>query len=151
MSLIIGHGSARIAPIARAVGADPRTVRALVRGDTRTVSLQLRELITAVYDAWWDKRAPARTRVERGAATAARNRAIAGDWCAAALDDGQLDLPGYRPPRLETRHLHRPRRLPTRTNTAKEGRMTPGQRASPARILSLARKHEAQREEPEAC
>ena len=47
---------------------------------------------------WWDKRAPGRTRFERGAATAARKRAIAGDWCAAAaLDDDLLDTPGYRP------------------------------------------------------
>jgi hypothetical protein len=93
---VMGHGSARIA---RAAGAHPRTIRALVRGESRTVSVQLRELTTDLYDAWWDKRAPARTRFERGAATAARKRAIAGDWCAAAaLDDDQLDTPGYRPP-----------------------------------------------------
>src|SRR5205809_515649 len=31
-------------------------------------------------------------------ARAARRRAIAGNWCAgAALDDDQLDIPGYRP------------------------------------------------------
>ena len=92
---VMGHGSARVA---RAVGVHPTTIRSLVRGDTRTVSPQLRDAITAVYDAWWDKRAPARTRFERGAATAARKRAIAGNWCAAAaLDDDQLDTPGYRP------------------------------------------------------
>ena len=35
---------------------------------------------------------------ERAAATAARRRAIAGNWCAAAaLDDDQLDVPGYQP------------------------------------------------------
>ena len=35
---------------------------------------------------------------ERGAATAARKRAIAGNWCAAAaLDDDRLDIPGYQP------------------------------------------------------
>ena len=44
------------------------------------------------------KRAPERTPAQRGAATAARKRAIAGNWCAAAaLDDDQLDTPGYRP------------------------------------------------------
>jgi hypothetical protein len=92
---VMGHGSARIA---RAVGAHPRTIRKLLRGDTTTISPQLRDAITAVYDAWWDKRAPARTPAERGAATAARKRAIAGNWCAAAaLDDDQLDTPGYRP------------------------------------------------------
>jgi hypothetical protein len=92
---VMGHGSARIA---RAIGVHPTTIRALVRGDTTTISPQLRNAITAVYEAWWDKRAPARTRHERGAATAARKRAITGNWCAAAaLDDDQLDIPGYRP------------------------------------------------------
>ena len=92
---VMGHGSARIA---RAVGVHPTTIRALVRGDTTTTSLQLRDAIAAVYETWWDKRAPARTRFERGAATAARKRAITGNWCAAAaLDDDQLDTPGYQP------------------------------------------------------
>ena len=91
----MGHGSARIA---RAVGVREMTIRALVRGDARTVSPKLRDKVTALYDAWWDKRAPERTRAERGAATLARRRAIAGNWCAAAaLDDDQLDVPGYRP------------------------------------------------------
>ena len=92
---VMGHGSARIA---RALGARETTIRDLVRGDARTVSPQLRDAITDLYDAWWDKRAPERTRVERAAATAARSRAIAGNWCAAAaLDDDLLDIPGYRP------------------------------------------------------
>jgi hypothetical protein len=92
---VMGHGSARIA---RATGVDPETIRELVRGDTTTISPKLRDTITAVYDAWWDKRPPARTPAQRGAATAARNRAIAGNWCAAAaLDDDLLDTPGYRP------------------------------------------------------
>ncbi len=51
-----------------------------------------------LYDAWWDKRAPERTRAERAAAARARRRAAAGNWCAAAaLNDNQLDIPGYRP------------------------------------------------------
>ena len=92
---VMGHGSARIA---RATGAHPVTIRKLVRGDARTVSRQLRDAVEDIYDAWWDKRAPGRTRFERAAATAARNRAIGGDWCAAAaLDDDMLDVPGYRP------------------------------------------------------
>ncbi|HEV3295840.1 MAG TPA: hypothetical protein VG123_43250 [Streptosporangiaceae bacterium] len=93
---VMGHSSARIA---RAVGVDPTTIRDLVCGDTTTVIPQLRDAITAVYDAWWDKRAPARTPAERRAATAARKRAITGNWCAAAaLDDDLLDTPGYQPP-----------------------------------------------------
>ena len=92
---VMGHGSARIA---RAAGVREMTIRALVTGDARTISPKLRDTITAIYDAWWDKRAPERTRAERGAATTARKRAIAGNWCAAAaLDDDQLDIPGYRP------------------------------------------------------
>jgi transcriptional regulator with XRE-family HTH domain len=92
---VMGHGSARIA---RALGVREATIRQIVRGDARTVSLKLRDAITELYDTWWDKRAPARTRFERAAATAARKRAIAGNWCApAALDDDLLDIPGYRP------------------------------------------------------
>ena len=92
---VMGHGSARIA---RALGVREMTIRQIVRGDARTVSPELRDAITELYDTWWDKRAPARTRFERGAATAARKRAIAGNWCAgAALDDDLLDIPGYRP------------------------------------------------------
>ncbi len=92
---VMGHGSARIA---RALGARKTTIQELVSSNARTVSPQLRDAITDLYDAWWDKRAPERTRAERGAATLARRRAIAGNWCAAAaLDDDQLDVPGYRP------------------------------------------------------
>ncbi len=92
---VMGHGSPRIA---RALGVRPATIAGLVRGDARTVSPKLRDKIEALYDAWWDKRAPERTRAERATATAARKKAIAGNWCApAALDDDQLDEPGYHP------------------------------------------------------
>jgi transcriptional regulator with XRE-family HTH domain len=92
---VMGHGSARIA---RALGVREMTIRRIVTGDATTVSAGLRDAITDLYDAWWDKHAPGRTRFERGAATAARRRAIAGNWCAGAgLDDDELDTPGYRP------------------------------------------------------
>ena len=92
---VMGHGSARIA---RALGAREDTIQRLVRGDARTVSPQLRDAVADLYDAWWDKRAPERTRAERAAAARARRRAAAGNWCAAAaLNDHQLDTPGYRP------------------------------------------------------
>jgi hypothetical protein len=92
---VMGHGSARIA---RTTGVSDKTIRALVSGQARTVSPRLRDAITEVYDTWWDKRAPERTRGERAAASAARRRAIAGNWCAgAALDDDQIETPGYRP------------------------------------------------------
>jgi transcriptional regulator with XRE-family HTH domain len=92
---VMGHGTARVA---RALGVRQVAISDLVSGDARTISPKLRDAITDLYDAWWDKRAPERTRAERAAAAAARRRAIAGDWCAAAaLDDDQLDTPGYRP------------------------------------------------------
>jgi hypothetical protein len=92
---VMGHGSARIAREAR---VSDQAIQKLTRGDVKTVSLRLRDAIATVYDAWWDKRPPERTRAERAAATAARRRAIAGNWCAgAALDDDELDIPGYRP------------------------------------------------------
>ena len=91
---VMGHGSARIA---RALGVRETAISELVRGDARTIRPRLRDAIADLYDAWWDKRAPERTRAERAAATAARRKAIAGNWCAAAaLDDDQLDEPGYR-------------------------------------------------------
>jgi hypothetical protein len=92
---VMGHGSARIA---RALGVREMTIRRLARGDASSVSPRLRDAVTALYDAWWDKCAPERTRAERAAATLARRRAAAGNWCAAAaLDDDRLDIPGYRP------------------------------------------------------
>jgi hypothetical protein len=91
----MGHTSARIA---RAAGVSDQAIQKLTRGAVKTVSPRLRDAVAEVYDAWWDKRAPERTRAERAAATAARRRAIAGNWCAAAaLDDDELDIPGYRP------------------------------------------------------
>ena len=92
---VMGHGSARIA---RALGVREETIQRLVRGDTAIVSPNLRDTIADLYHAWWDKRAPERTRAERAAAARARRRAAAGNWCAgAALDHDQLDKPGYRP------------------------------------------------------
>src|SRR5216684_4493045 len=92
---VMGHGSARIA---RALAVREETIQRLVRGDARTISPPLRDAVTGLYDAWWDKRAPERTRAERAAAARARRRASAGNWCAgAALNDDQLDIPGYRP------------------------------------------------------
>jgi hypothetical protein len=91
---VMGHDCTRIARATRTSG---QALQKITRGDTATVTPRLRDAVTAVYDAWWDKRAPTRTRTERAAA-AARRRAQAGNWCAAAaLDDDQLDVPGYQP------------------------------------------------------
>jgi hypothetical protein len=92
---VMGHGSARVA---RAIGAGERMVQRIARGGVQTVSPGLRDAVAAIYDRWWDKQAPEDTWAERAAASAARRRARRGDWCAgAALDDDQLDRPGYQP------------------------------------------------------
>jgi hypothetical protein len=92
---VMGHSSARIA---RATGTSDQVIQRIVRGHTKTVTPALRDAVAWIYDAWWDKRPPGRTRAERAAATATCRRAIAGNWCAgAALDDDQLDVPGYQP------------------------------------------------------
>jgi hypothetical protein len=122
----VGHGSARIA---RALGVREMTIRRLVRGDAPTISTTLRDAITDLYDAWWDKRAPQRDRFERAAA-AARRRAIAGNWCAGAgLDDDELDVPGYRPTSgwkhargTGTAHEIHPSPRPQMNNRARTGR-----------------------------
>jgi plasmid maintenance system antidote protein VapI len=91
---VMGHGSPRLA---RALGVRKTAIQELVSGKARTISPHLRDAISDLYEAWWDKRAPERTRAERAAAAAARKRAIGGNWCAAAaLDDDLLDTPGYR-------------------------------------------------------
>jgi hypothetical protein len=91
----MGHSSALVA---RAIGVSGRLVQRITRGDVQTVSPGLRDAVAAIYDRWWDKQALERTRAERAAASAARRRARRGDWCAgAALDDDQLDRPGYQP------------------------------------------------------
>jgi hypothetical protein len=93
---VMGHSSARIAG---AIGGSEPAIQRIVRGHAKTVSPALRDAVAAVYDRWWDKRAPGRTRAERAAASAARRRARNGDWCAGgALEDDQLDQPGYQPP-----------------------------------------------------
>jgi hypothetical protein len=92
---VMGYSSARIA---RALGVREITIRAITRGDARTVSTALRDDIAGLYDRWRDMRAPERTPRQRAAATAARRRAIAGNWYpGAGLDDHQLEIPGYKP------------------------------------------------------
>ncbi len=92
---VMGHSSARVA---RAIGVREQAIQKITRGDARTVSTQLRDAVAHLYDAWWDKRAPERTRHERSAAGAARRRAIHGNWCpGAGLDEDELDTPGYQP------------------------------------------------------
>jgi hypothetical protein len=93
----MGHSPARIAR-ALGEGTNVRTVRRLLAGeDTAPTPAQL-ERIRDLYEAWWDLIPPQRTRGERVAASAARRRAQAGQWCTGAgLDDDALDTLGYFP------------------------------------------------------
>ena len=91
---VMGHGSARIA---RAAGVHPVTIRKLVRGEAHTVSPHCATPSPALRRLVGQTR-PRPYPLERAAATTARNRAMTGDWCAAAaLDDDWLDIPGYQP------------------------------------------------------
>jgi plasmid maintenance system antidote protein VapI len=92
---VMGHSAARIA---RAIGASQRAIQRIVCGDAKTVTPALCDSVARLYDRWWDKQAPENTSAERAAASTARRRAMRGGWCAgAALDDDQLDRPGYQP------------------------------------------------------
>ena len=91
----MGHDATRIA---RALHARSQAIRKLIRGDTTTVSADLRDLACQLWDAWWDKRPPERTQAERRAASKARRRAERHGWCTPlGLDEELLDEPGYRP------------------------------------------------------
>jgi hypothetical protein len=93
----MGHTCSRMAV---ATGVSPTTLRRIVRGEALTISPALREAVVALFDAWWDKVAPQRTRQEKLAARSALKRAALNRWpCPAGLDEDQLDQPaGYRPP-----------------------------------------------------
>ena len=93
--LAMGHSCARIAA---AMGVSAETVRRLVSGDTRTLDPGLLRAVHVVFERWWDKTPPERTRDERRAAEQARRRAERNSWPAAmGLDEEILDWLGYRP------------------------------------------------------
>jgi len=91
----MGHSDARIA---RALGRPAWAVTKILSRQTKEVSPELRADVCRLFDAWWDKTPPVGTRAEARAAAAARTRARRGHWCTAlALDEAQVDNPGYRP------------------------------------------------------
>ena len=93
--IAMGHTCQRQA---RALGCHPETLQKLARGDAATVPAGLRADAERLYDTWWDKRPPERTREERAAAEAARRRAERSGWCTGGgLDDERIDDPGYLP------------------------------------------------------
>jgi hypothetical protein len=91
----MGHSAARVA---RAIGCHEQSIQRVVNGCAEMISVGLHRAIAAVFAAWWNKTPPERTWSERAAASAARRRAVRGNWCqGGALDEEVLDTPGYRP------------------------------------------------------
>ena len=91
----MGHTCTRMAA---AIGVSAGTLRRIVRGDALTVSPELRQAVIDLFDAWWDKTPPQRTRQEMLAADGALKRAALNDWpCPVGLDEDELDRPGYQP------------------------------------------------------
>jgi hypothetical protein len=91
----MGHSCARMGS---AAGIQPATLRRIVRGEALTITPELRQSVMVLFDAWWDKAPPGRTRQEKLVAHDARKRAALSNWpCAAGLDEDELDRPGYRP------------------------------------------------------
>lgn len=91
----MGHTASRLAA---ALGVSRAIIERLIRGERVTVTTTLRDDINRIFDAWWDKRPPRRTPGEKTAACKALQRAAVNNWpCPAALDEDELDLPGYKP------------------------------------------------------
>jgi hypothetical protein len=101
--IAMGHTCTRMAA---ATSIPAATLRRVVRGEAHTISPELRQTALELFDAWWDKRPPQRTRREKLAAANALRRAALNDWPPpAALDEDQLDQPGYQP-QYGWRHAH---------------------------------------------
>ena len=93
--IAMGHATGRITT---ALAAPAHVIEPLIRGDRATITTTLAGDIGRLFEAWWDKQPPQRTVQEKAAACKARRRAARNGWpCPAALDDDELDQPGYRP------------------------------------------------------
>jgi hypothetical protein len=101
--IAMGHTCARMAA---ATGIPAATLRRIVRGQALTISPGLRQTVLELFDAWWDKTPPQRTRQDKLAAGNARKRAALNNWPPpAGLDEDQLNQPGYQP-QHGWRHAH---------------------------------------------
>jgi hypothetical protein len=93
--IAMGHTCSRMAV---ATGIPAATLRRIVRGEAHIITPDLRQAITALFDAWWDKTPPRRTCHEKLAADKALQRAALNNWPPpAGLDEDELDQPGYQP------------------------------------------------------
>ncbi len=93
--IAMGHPAVSLA---RMLGVSPRVIWGIVRGTTATVSRDMHDGVSVLYEKTWNLRPPERSGAERRAADAARRRAAARGWPAPmGLDDDQIDDPAYRP------------------------------------------------------
>ena len=93
--IAMGHATGHLTT---ALAAPAHIIEPLIRGDRATIATELRDDIGRLFDAWWDKQPPQHTPAEKAAASKARHRAARHGWpCPAALDEDELDQPGYRP------------------------------------------------------
>jgi hypothetical protein len=95
-ALVAMGGSATL--LAQALGVHERIVQRIISGLVVTVDPGLAVSVRELFDAIWDKVPATTTKGEKAAASAARNRAKAANWCAPlGLSDDELDEPGYVP------------------------------------------------------
>ena len=93
--IAMGHPAVSLA---RAAGISPRVVWGIARGTTATVSRDVHDGVSVLYEKTWCLRPPERSAAERRAAGAARRRAAVQGWPAPmGLDDDRIDDPAYRP------------------------------------------------------
>jgi hypothetical protein len=92
----MGHSGRRIA---RALGMREDRVRRLLNGQTKEIDRRTLSLVHYLFEAWWDKRPPARNRNEKASITIAYQMAARNRWPTPAnLDEPELDRdPEYRP------------------------------------------------------
>jgi hypothetical protein len=93
--IAMGHTTGRIAAT---LGTTTSTINPFLTGQRHTVAVPLRDDITRLFDAWWDKHPPQATPADKTAAIRALGDAAVHNWpCPAALNEDQLDTPGYQP------------------------------------------------------
>ena len=91
----MGHTCSRMAA---AIGIPPATLRRIVRGEALTITPRVHQAVIDLFEVWWDKTPPQRTRQEKLAAGNALKRALLNDWPPpAGLDEDDLERPGYQP------------------------------------------------------
>jgi hypothetical protein len=93
--IAIGHAPT---DLAEQIGIPRGRLWRVIRGEARTVSVDMHAAVCGLYEQLWDRRPPERTGRERGAAAAARRLAARQGWpTPMALDDDRIDDPSYRP------------------------------------------------------